>query len=84
MKPRRYLPWRRRAEAQRLRAAWLEAARIAGTPIIYLATDENCPLPTPGAREPFVPISPEWRDVIEGKTPPGVGVPHELKREGRG
>ena len=40
-----YLPWRRRIRERQLREAWQEAARLANEPIVYLATDENTPLP---------------------------------------
>ena len=43
MKPTRYPAWRRRAAAKVARDAWRESARLACQPIIYTATDENCP-----------------------------------------
>jgi hypothetical protein len=45
-----YLPWRHRAVAQRLREAWLKAAQLASEPIVYRATDENCPIPVSGVK----------------------------------
>jgi hypothetical protein len=45
--------WRHHQTERRLHAAWQEAARLARTPIIYTATDENCPLPTRGVKTPL-------------------------------
>lgn len=39
-------------------------------------------LPRADQREPFEPISPEWRDVIKGKTPVGVALPRADQSKG--
>lgn len=45
-----YMPWRRRLRERQLREAWQQAARLANTPIVHLATDENTPLLSDGAK----------------------------------
>jgi hypothetical protein len=37
------LPWRDRQRERRSRERWQEAVRVARTPIVHTATDENCP-----------------------------------------
>ena len=48
--------WRHHRTERRLHAAWQEAARLARTPIIYTATDENLPL-TYGVPEVPAPVN---------------------------